>query len=152
VFKKIGFIMVVLFLAGSCAGVKVTRLTSESDYKEGLRFYRSYPYLLVIKDGNGNLQSSIIYLPKRDEEYVIKVHPGFGSVDAKFKFDGGWNLTEFGQVIDSKIPEMLTALTGALKTLESTGPGQVPVPGLYQFEFDTKTGLVIDMKLIYQFK
>ena len=109
---------VLIFLMVSCASVEITRITPENPYKEGIRFYRPYPYLWVTKDKDGNLQGTIYYLPNKNEEYAIKVKSGVGSVDTKFTLENGWNLIQFGETRDSKTAEMITALTGSLKDLK----------------------------------
>lgn len=153
--KRLYLLSVLILLIVGCASVKVTQITSENPYKEGIRFYRSYPYLWVTKDKEKNLQGTIIWLPNRNEEYAIKVKSGIGSVDTKFKLENGWNLTEFGEVRDSKIPETITALTGSLKELkgifevEEAKEKEELLPGLYIFIFD-KTGLISGLKPVVQ--
>ena len=115
--KRLHLLTVLIFLMTGCAGVEIAKITSDNPYREGLRFYRPYPYLWVTKDKDGNLQGSILYLPNKNEEYVIRVKSGIGSVDAKFTLENGWNLTGLNEVRDSKTPEMITALTGSLKGL-----------------------------------
>lgn len=148
---------VLIFLMTGCAGVEITKITPEKPYKEGLRFYRPNPYLWVIrdKDKGENLQGSIIWLPNKNDEYAIRVKSGIGSVDTKFKLENGWNLTEFGEVRDSKTPEMITALTGSLKDLKGIlemVKKEELHPGLYMFIFDDKTGFISDLKPVVQFK
>src|SRR5882724_5674181 len=99
-----------------CAGVSVTRLDSEAKYEGGVRFYRPQPYLLVSNFSTGERQASIVYLPKKNEEYVLKVHSGLGDVDAKATFDEGWNLTELGDSRRSGTADLLTAMGGLAKT------------------------------------
>ncbi|MGD1010867.1 MAG: hypothetical protein ABR951_12055 [Candidatus Aminicenantales bacterium] len=151
--KTWGLLIAAVALMAACAEIKVSRLTSDKDYVEGIRFYRPAPYLLVTEDAKGALQVSLIYLPKTKEEYVIQFKSGLGSADMKFKLDGGWNLTDFGETRDSKIPELVTSLatafTGALKS-EPGGPSK-PAPGLYALIFDPNTGLVSEIRLVYKF-
>jgi hypothetical protein len=138
-----------------CAGVQIARITPENPNQEGVRFYRPHPYLWVTKDKDGNLQVTFMWLPNKNEEYAIKVKSGIGSVDVKFKLADGWNLTEFGEVRDSKIPETITALTGSLKDLKGVlelAKKEELNPGLYMLIFDNKTGLISDIKPVVQFK
>ena len=141
-----------LCLAG-CAGVSVTRLDSGSKYEGGVRFYRPQPYLLVSNFSTGERQAAIVYLPKKDEEYVLKVHSGLGDVDAKATFDQGWNLTELGDSRRSGTADLLTAVGGLAKTAIAA-EGVLPVkgegiaPGLYAIEFDAKTGLASRLRRV----
>ena len=151
--KKWGFFLAAVVLTAACARISVSRLASDKDFVEGIRFYRPAPYLLVTANDKGALQVSLIYLPKTSEEYVIQFKSGLGSADMKFKLDGGWNLTDFGETRDSKIPELVTSLatafTGALRTEPGT-PSQ-PALGLYALIFDPQTGLVSEIKLVHKF-
>ena len=151
---------VLIFFMVGCAGVKITRLASPNDYKEGIRFYRSYPYVLISKtEATGTLQAKTVFLPRMNEEYVINVRSGLGTVDASFDLVDGWNLTHFGDKRDSKIPDTITALTGTLKEtaaiLEKT-VGEIPAlePGLYRYSFDLgpESGFVDGLVPVLQFK
>jgi hypothetical protein len=153
--KRFCFLTILLFFISSCAGVRIVKITHENPYEEGIRFYAPYPYLWVTKDTSGNLQATIVWLPNKSEEYAIKVKSGIGSIDTKFTLENGWNLTQFGQTMDSKTPELITALTGSLKDIkgvfEKVREEELHV-GLYMFIFDEKTGLVSEIKPVIQFK
>ncbi len=154
---RLYLLAVVMVLMLGCANVKIVRITPEDPYKEGIRFYRPYPYLLVTKDSEGkDLEGKIIYLPNMNEEYAISVSSGIGTVETKFTLEDGWRLTEFGETRDSKTVEMVNALTGSLKDLTSIfGVAKTKeefLPGLYVFIFDNKTGFVTDLKPVIQFK
>ena len=141
----------------ACAGVEITRLASDNDYKQGIRFYRPYPYVLISKTkDDGTLQARTVFLPKMNEEYVIYVRSGFGTVNASFDLTDGWNLTKFGDIRDSKIPDTINAVTGFLKEtasiLETKGkPIPELEPGLYRYNFD-KSGFVNGLVLVLKFK
>jgi hypothetical protein len=156
VLKIVSLLAVLILLVAGCAGVEVTRITDPNSNQEGVRFYRPHPYLWVTEDKEkDNLQGTIIWLPNKKEEYAIKVKSGIGSVDAKFKLADGWNLTDFGEVRDSKIPETITALTGSLKGLADIlklAKEEELRPGLYILIFDDKTGLISGIKPVVQFR
>ena len=151
--KRFYLLAIVIFLMAGCAHVEITKITDEKSYKEGLRFYRPHPYLWVTKDDEGALQSTIIWLPNKKEEYVIKVKGGIGTVDMKSTLENGWNLTEFGETRDSKTPDMITALTGSIQGMTSKGLLEELdfIPGLYKFTFDEK-GLIDSLIPVVQFK
>jgi nitrogen fixation protein len=153
--KRFCFLTILLFFISGCAGVRIVKITHDNPYEEGIRFYAPHPYLWVTKDTSGNLQASIVWLPNKNEEYVIKVKSGIGSVDTKFTLENGWNLTQFGETRDSKTPELITALTGSLKGIteifEKAEKEELRA-GLYMFIFDDKTGLVSDIEPVMQFK
>ncbi|MGH9444064.1 MAG: hypothetical protein ACRD16_17510 [Thermoanaerobaculia bacterium] len=146
-----GVLCLVLCLA-ACAGVSVTRLGSENPYKDGVRFYRPQPYLLVT-DAKGAIETSIIYLPKVNEEYILRVRAGVNGVDAKAAFDQGWNLTSLGDSRTNGLAETLTAL-GSLGRAAAGFKGALAAPegelspGLYAIEFDPATGLAKSLRRV----
>jgi hypothetical protein len=88
----------------------------------------------------------VIWLPDKSEHYAIKIKSGLGSVDSTIKLENGWQLTQFGGKIDTKVPETVTAATSFLKALPPMGmiekEGKPLAPGLYRLEFDKNTGYV----------
>ncbi len=131
----------------SCASVEIDKVTDTTKQK-GLRFYRPDPYLKVTQDEKGMLQFSIIYLPNRSEEYALRWTRGIGSIDFTATLDGGWNLTQLGTKVDSKVPEMVNALVPALKDVLGLAISEKPVPldiGLYRIRFDCTTGTIRDL-------
>jgi hypothetical protein len=155
--KKIFLLAVLLFWMAGCAGVDVKKLASPGDYTEGIRFYRPAVYVLIsLNVEKKTLQATTLLLPKINEEYVINVRSGLGTVNAQFALTDGWNLTSYGDSRDSKIPEMLNAITGLVKetgVLEKMA-GEAPelAPGLYRIEFDEKTGYVKGLVGVFRFK
>jgi hypothetical protein len=162
--KKAWIFLLSLMVICGCAKVKVTPVDHDSPYSEGIRFYRPHPYLLVTEKltAQGHtLEGNIIYLPQKKEEYVIDVQPGIGKVDAKFKLEHGWRLTDFGEVRDSKAPEMIEAFSDLLPEIsdifvKSIAPEKQKqenklTPGLWRFEFD-QNGYVKDLIKIIEFE
>jgi hypothetical protein len=133
-------------LFSACATVTITKV-DDSTYMDGLRFYRPELFLLVTEDENGNfLKASVISLPDKTQEYVLRNTVGIGAVEASATLDGGWNLTALGASVDSKVPDMITALSGILPspgTRLSTGSLKL---GLYRIVFDR--GKVSQLKKI----
>ena len=153
--KRLYSLSLCIFLTIGCAGVEISKITPENPYKEGLRFYRPYPYVWVTKDKDGDLQGIIVWLPDRSEEYVIRVKSGIGSVDSKFTLQDGWNLTGLNETRDSKTPEMINALRGSLKDLTGIlkkAREEEFHPGLYMLLFDDQTGLINGLKPVVQFR
>ena len=143
------FALAALWASAGCASVGVTRLSKDSEYREGIRFYRPQPYLLVSAKGSDR-PAQVVWLPKKDEEYVLKVRSGLGAVDAKFALQDGWNLTEFGESRDPGTADLLGAAVGLAKTVEALAapPGGELAPGLYAIEFDPATGLARSLRRI----
>ena len=162
--KKGWIFLLGLLVVCGCARVKVVPVDDSGAYSEGIRFYRPHPYLLVtekLTSQGRTLEGSIVYLPQKNEEYVIEVQPGIGRVDAKFKLEHGWRLTDFGEVSDSKAPEMIEAfgdlLPGASDIfVKSIAPEKQKqenrlTPGLWRFEFD-QSGYVKGLIKIIEFE
>ena len=148
--KAFRFVPVLLAFAG-CAGVSVQRVASEADYKGGVRFYRPQPYLLVT-DAKGAIETSVVYLPKTNEEYAYRVRSGLNGVDAKATLDQGWNLTSIGDSRTNGAAEILTAVGGLGRAAAAfkgvLAPPDELAPGLYAIEFDPKTGLASGLRRV----
>jgi hypothetical protein len=114
-----GVLVTVLLLVG-CAHIEIRPLTKEeredpdkASKLNGVRFFRSSPYLLVRQTGNdGSCDVTIVYYQNVDEPYIIIPHQGIGSITYNPTLTDGWNLTGFSGTVDSKVPEMITAVTG----------------------------------------
>jgi hypothetical protein len=145
-------VCLVAFALVGCSEVSVTRLDSESRYVDGVRFYRPQPYLLVT-DAKGAIETSIVYLPKMNEEYAFRVRSGVNGVDAKATFDQGWNLTSIGDSRTNGAAEILTAVGGlgraaaAFKGVIAAQEAEL-APGLYAIEFDPATGLAKSLRRV----
>jgi nitrogen fixation protein len=163
VFQKAWILVLSLILIGGCAKVKVSPVDHDHPYSEGIRFYRPHPYLLVTEKLSAQgrtLEGNIVYLPQKQEEYVIDVQSGIGKAEAKFKLDHGWRLTDFGEVRDSRAPEMIEAFSDLLPEInglfvKSISPEKQKqetklTPGLWRFEFD-QNGYVKDLIKIIEF-
>ncbi len=141
----------VLFCLAGCAGVSIQRVASDADYKGGARFYRPQPYLLVT-DAKGSIETTVIYLPKTNEEYAFRVRAGFNGVDAKATLDQGWNLTSIGDSRTNGAAEILTAVGGLGRAAAAfkgvlASPEELS-PGLYAIEFDSQTGLASGLRRV----
>lgn len=116
--KTVTLMLCIIFLS-SCAGVKIYNDENCSKENEvGLKFYQPKPFLLVehhpAKDVK--IKTSIVYLPDLANERFVKVKNGWGSVEANIAFENGV-LKSFGSISDSKGPETVTGLAGAVTAL-----------------------------------
>jgi hypothetical protein len=123
--------------ASACARVEVTRLADAKTYSEGIRFYRPAPYVVTSLEKDV-CTHRIVYLPDPDEEYLIRVRSGLGTVDAKATLENGWSLTAFGETRDSKIPETITAVGGLLTAVTAKAEQLAPScrTGLFKLIYD----------------
>lgn len=97
------------------------------------------------------LYVQVIWLPNFQEAYAIKPRSGIGTIDSTIQLKDGWQLTQFGGKIDTKVPETITAVgsllasvAGAIpKGLSTTASTILPLPasiwiepGLYRIIYD----------------
>lgn len=125
---RMGFVPFACVALSGCAGVNFyadAGLTT----KTGIPIYGSKPYLMVVRTEAEDkpVEVSIQYLP--DPSKVIYAQPtsGFGSANLTLSLTQG-QMTAFGQQTDTKVPELLGAVTGlitgratAAKTLAEAG-------------------------------
>lgn len=140
-FRNLLYILLLAALTVSgCAYAEVRPIRS-SDV-EGIRFYRPWPYLWVVKAEKGGCSLTVNYLPDTSQEYIIIPHTGVGTLKVAPTLAEGWNLTAFEVTADSKTAELVSAITGIAgnivagampPAMQRTGFG----PGLYRFEFDS---------------
>lgn len=112
---RAGAVIVVTAAIAGCAGVDFYSdpgLTA----KTGIPIYRPKPYVLVSRTKNKDkpVEVSIQYLPDYSAGVIYaKPRSGFGSADLKLTLANG-QLTQFGQVTDTKVPELIAAVSGLL--------------------------------------
>ena len=110
--------------AAGCARVVVERVRDEDAV--GVRFDRPRPYLLRMLNERGQCQDALVWLPDESQEYAISVRSGLGTATASATLANGWNLVAFGEARDSRIPETIEALSGALAAGSAAA---APAPG-----------------------
>jgi len=103
-------------------------------------------------DSTGKVYMQIVWLPDKSENYAIEIRSGLGTIDSSFQLKDGWQLTQFGGKIDTKIPETIAAVSSLLQAAAGVpakvmmgerrlAPAETIKPGLYRLEFD-KSGMV----------
>jgi hypothetical protein len=153
-------------LALGCAHTTIKKITKD-DKTDGVRYFMPHPYLWVTYDTKGNhLKTEIIMLPDSTEEYVVEPTSGLGSAVLSLNLENGWNLTQFNNNEDSKIPDTITGLaslasgivglqgasgTSGFMALHGKNESEKIdplLPGLYRIDLNSPTPLVT----IFQFK
>ena len=136
-----------LLLLPGCATITVKRLKNDSEYTDGVRFYRPSPHLLLkrtaakVADKDVLVyDASLVMLPDYSQEYVITWCPGLGSVTPQFGLDAGWTLTRLDSKVESGAAGTLQGIAGILgAVLPTLQPAEVRagerVPGLYPLSF-----------------
>jgi hypothetical protein len=159
------------FLAGACclcgcAHVEVAHVSAH-DRSNGIHYNEPVPFLWVTDvvtpaapatpaagttpampatPKKDTITGTIIYLPDQSQRYVVRVRPGWGTVNGSVKLDNGWMLDTLGAQSDSKGPETITAVTGLLAGAAALAPRMVgapapPAPGLYRIAMDTNNNV-----------
>src|ERR1043166_185266 len=106
-----------------CAGV---RFYSDKKLKHetGLTYYPPKPYLLVARKAKDQIDIQVLYLPDTKRPQYLKYSKGLGTHEFSVGLANGI-LTSYGQKTDTKIPELIAAVTGLLgegvKTAEKAG-------------------------------
>lgn len=110
-------LITVLFAASILCGCAGVTFYSDAALKTqtGIPIYAPKPYLLVARTGAKDkpVDISVVYL--NDPQKVIYADPrsGFGSSNLTLALTNG-QMTSFGQQTDTKIPELITSLSGLL--------------------------------------
>jgi len=136
---------------GACASVTITPVTKEDRKTPGVRYYESEPYLLVVKD-----TIQLVWLPNYNMGYAVKTTPGLGTANGSVKLADGWRMTEFGAIVDTKIPETISAVADLLKAagVSALTKGAPPKaialePGLYRLKFNKDKGFFEGVERVF---
>ena len=140
----------IAWLAG-CASVTITPVTKEDRKTPGVRYYESEPYLLIVKE-----TIQLVWLPNYNMGYAVKTRPGLGKADGSVKLADGWRMTEFGAIVDTKIPETISAVADLLKAagvsaLTKGAPSKAIAlePGLYRLKFNKDKGYFEGLERVF---
>ncbi len=144
-------LVVLLYLALLLTGcAKVVIYDGYGRKTKGLTFYESKTYLNLSYDTTGKAKFEFFWLPDHSKKRTAQLKPGFGTASLTLKLANGGQLAEYGSTSDSKIPETITAITGAIKEIASIAKGkdeedknkeELLAPGIY--EVTTGSGTII---------
>ena len=141
-----------LLLAAGCA-----RFEFYSDealtHQTGLRFYTPKPYLLVAhtEAKDKPFEVSVVYLPDLSKPQYARARTGMGNNNLTMVLKDGF-LTNFGQQTDTKIPELVTSLTGLVGAVRPSAakavgePGKPPRVTLYEIDNSVTPALLREVK------
>jgi hypothetical protein len=105
---------------GGCASLKFYPDKDMKRSEVGLKSYYAKPYVLVARDGTQKVTSvNIVYLPDLANPVYAKARSGYGSSNLTLAFSNGM-ITNFGQQVDTKIPESVTSLGGLVTALATS--------------------------------
>ncbi len=110
----------ILLLMGSsvclsgCAGFKFYSDSALSE-RTAIPIAQPRPHLLVVRTGAKDkpLEASIVYISDYENAIYAEPRSGFGSSNLSLSLANG-QLTAFGQQTDTKIPELVTSLSGLI--------------------------------------
>jgi hypothetical protein len=98
-----------VLLAAACSHLNVK---PAADDVMGFRYYLPRPYLLVTSES-----ARVVWLPDLKQQYAVEPVFGSGTMKFDFAFEDGWRLTKVNPEVDSKTPEVIEKLTGAVASL-----------------------------------
>lgn len=114
-------------LVGGCAHVTFHPQQQRADLPDtsiqtGVKYYNTKPYLLVSYTGSKDTPVSVsqINLPDLEHPVYAIYHPGLGSHQLAVSLSPNGTLSSYGQTVDSKIPELLTAIGSAGSSLATS--------------------------------
>jgi hypothetical protein len=110
----VGFLLTTSVVLSGCAGFTFysdKALTNET----AIPIPRGKPHLLVIRTGAKDkpVEASIVYITDYSDVFYAKPNSGFGSSNLSLAFANG-QMTAFGQQTDTKVPELITSLSGLI--------------------------------------
>jgi hypothetical protein len=112
--------LVWLVISGGCTHLNFYRISHDANGNEqfnkngGICYYAPEPYVEIDVGAQGYCQTTVKWLPDYNREYEIQPHYWLGTVSLKPTLSDGWNLTALDSSVDTKVPEMVTAMTGVL--------------------------------------
>lgn len=147
--KTIILVVLALALAG-CARFEVYKESDLSGKETGFRIYTPKPYVLVKYTGNDDkpYEYSVVYLPDLKSPVYASPKSGLGSSNLTMKFNENGTLSEFGQQVDTQVPELIKSVGEFAKLFTDTqkaamtmqggqkAEGSKP-PSFFLFEIDT---------------
>jgi hypothetical protein len=145
------FAVILLAWLAGCASVTITPVTKEDRKTAGVRYYESEPYLLVVKE-----TIQLVWLPNYNLGYAVQTRPGLGKAEGSVKLADGWRMTEFGAIVDTEIPETISAMADLLKAagvsaLTKGAPTKAIAlePGLYRLKFNKDKGFFEGVERVF---
>lgn len=118
------------------ANIENTR--EDNNYKKGVRYYLSAPYLLVYTDGKGNLVWKVYNLPDLTKLMVAEPTQILSKTTSNLTFTNGILTTSRNETDSTGLPKaVISALEKALPLLAaadlpSTENAIIPAPRLYK--------------------
>jgi hypothetical protein len=107
-------------ILSGCAGVAFYKTPQADVHAEvGFPIYPPKPYFLVSPpDKDGNQTVSIVTLPDLSDPHYVKSWEGLGTANMSYSLTNG-ALTTWNATTDSKLPEVITALTGGVAGIKT---------------------------------
>ena len=117
--SRMGALKILAAVLGGCAGVSFYS-DCELKHETGIPIYGTKPYVFVVHGESPEkpLKVTIEYLTDLSNVVYAVPRSGFGLSDLKLTLEHG-QLTQFGQVTDTKIPETIKSI-GELLTSGAT--------------------------------
>jgi len=113
-YNFLSYCLILSIILSSCAGINVYS-DGSLKHKTAIKVHLPKPFLLVERSPakDVDIKATIVYLPDLSESLYIKAKNGIGTSNLTLNLEKGY-LSQYGAVIDSKTPEIITAVTGGL--------------------------------------
>jgi hypothetical protein len=102
----------------ACAGLEF----QPTPQPDALTYYEPAPYLLVETAPDCSTKTSVVSLP--GEPRSVRLKAGYGTSDLTVSLENGM-ITSVNQKVDTKIPETISAVSGAVKDVSGVMHGLV---------------------------
>ncbi len=113
--RVLGFTAAACVLLGA-TGCATVKFMDAKDCSTGFDYFPAKPYLLVGADKDGNPTATVISLPDVGHPKKVQYCRGIGTAEYGFTVTNGM-ITAFNAKSDTKVPEMITAVTSGISSL-----------------------------------
>jgi hypothetical protein len=107
-----------VFLVTGCAAVDFDANEADKEKKKGLVYYEPKPYLLHTVTDKCVSSVTVVSIPAQQRR--MKFKSGYGAATLSASFSNGV-ITAVGQATDTKVPETIAAVAGALALTSGAG-------------------------------
>ena len=136
------FLALVSTSLSACAGLNVTSISNENDddIAAGFRYYETAPFLLIYTDGNGGLNSQVLYLADTTKKRSIAPYNYLASNNTTLTFKEGKLTGMKAEIDETVIPaEIIKGLeTIAKEAMKAANASADEIPGPYVFRIVKK--------------
>jgi hypothetical protein len=121
--QRLVFLFLTVLVLNGCATVKFYD-DANLVHRTGIKYFDPKPYLMISHKAKDQTDIQVVYLPDVTSPHYAYFSPGLGTHEFTLSVSNGI-LSSYGQKADTKIPELITSMTGLLgegvKTAKEAG-------------------------------